>query len=135
MTVPCSATYFLDAGAHVSLKVDTKRSCRNKKLWKFSFSCCFSKAKTEKCDQQVWNVFHEFTVGKPCPATYFLEVGARASLKLATKVFLRGKKNSENLAFQVALLKQKRRNAAKKFEMFLMNLALVNLVQLHIFWK
>ena len=74
-------------------------------------------------------------IGKPCSTTYFLEVGTRVSLKLATKGFLRSKKNFENLAFQVVFLKQKRRSANKKFEIFLINLASVNFVELHIFWK
>ena len=62
------------------------------------------------------NVFDEFGVSKPCSAKYFLEVGARVSLKLATKGFLRG-------------------SVTKKLELFLNNLALVNLAQLHVFWK
>ena len=64
-----------------------------KNLWKFSSSGCSSKAKTEECDQKLWNVFDQFGVGKPCSNTGFLEVGARVSLKLATKGFLRVKKS------------------------------------------
>ena len=89
---PCSTKYFLEVGARVSLKLATKGFLRCKKLWKLNFSGCFSKAKTEECDQKVWNVFDQFGVGKPCSTTYFLEVGARVSLKLATRGFLRGKK-------------------------------------------
>ena len=70
-----------------------------KKLWKIRFLGCFSKAKTEKCDQKVWNVFNQFTIIIPCSAAYFLEVGAHDSLKVATKGYLRAKKNSENLDF------------------------------------
>ena len=36
-------------------------------------------------------VSDEFGFGKPCSTTYFLEVGARVSLKLATKGFLGAK--------------------------------------------
>ena len=64
-----------------------------------------------------------------------MEVGVRVSMKLATKGFLRDKKNSEDLAFGVVLLKQKQRSATKKFGIFLINLVSVNLAQLHIFWK
>ena len=52
----------------------------------------------------------QLSVGKPSTTTCFLEVGACASFKLATKGFLRDKKNSENLPFQVIFLKQKRKS-------------------------
>ena len=39
--------------------------------------------------------------------TYSLEVGARFSVKVATKAFLRGKKTFKNLDFCGILLKQK----------------------------
>ena len=48
-TILCSATYFQEVGAHVSLKVATKRSLRTKKIWKFKFLGGFSKAKMEHC--------------------------------------------------------------------------------------
>ena len=57
-----------------------------------SFSGCSSRVKTEEWDQKVWNVFDHFGITRPLLATYFLEVGASVSLKLATKGFLRGKK-------------------------------------------
>ena len=53
----------------------------------------------EECDLKVWNVFDQFDITIPCPATYFLEVGACVLLKVATKVSAGGKKNSENLDF------------------------------------
>ena len=96
ITIPCSATYFLEVGARVSLKVATKGSFRGKKLWKFRFLGCFSKEKTEECDQKVWNVFDQFGITAPCSASSFLEVGARVSLKVATKGSLRGKKTLKN---------------------------------------
>ena len=89
---PCSTTYFLKVGAHVSLKLAAKGFLDVKKLWKFSFSDRSSKAKTDEYDQKVWNVFDEFGIGTPCSTTYFLEVGTRVSLKLTTKEFLRAKK-------------------------------------------
>ena len=51
----------------------------------------------KECDQKVWNVFDRFGITIACSDTYFLEVGARVSLKVATKRSIRGKKNSENL--------------------------------------
>ena len=97
ITMPSSATYFLEVGAHISLKVATKGSIRGKKLWKFRFLGSFSKLKTEECDKKVWNVFDQFGITIPCSDTYFLEVGTRVLLKLVTKGFIRGKKNSGNL--------------------------------------
>ena len=61
------------------------------KLWKFRFLVSFSKAKIEKCDQKVWNDFDQFGMTIPCSATYFLKLGARASLKVATKGSPKGK--------------------------------------------
>ena len=46
----------------------------------------------EEYDQKIWNVFDQFDISNPCWTTYFLEVGARVSLKLDTKGFLKGKK-------------------------------------------
>ena len=85
--------------------------------------------------QTDWNALDQFGITMLYSATYFLEVGARISLKVTTKGSLRGKKNSKNRAFKVALLKQKQRGATKKFEDFLKYLALLYLVQLHIFRK
>ena len=90
--IPCSAIYFLDVRVHFSLKVATKGFLRVKKLWKLRFLGCFSKAKSEECNQNVWNVFYQFGITIPCSATYFLEAGARVLLKVATKGSVRGKK-------------------------------------------
>ena len=79
-------------GAPVSLKVAIKVYFRGKELWKFNFLGWFSKAKTEECDQKVWNVFYQFGISIPCSATYFLEVGAHVSFKVATKGSLQVKK-------------------------------------------
>ena len=65
----------------------------------------------------------------------FLEECARFSLKLATKGLVTAKKNCENLAFQVDFLKEKRRNATKISEIFLIKFGLINVVELQIFWK
>ena len=53
----------------------------------------------DECDQKVWNAFDQLEITISCSATNFLEVGARVSLKVATKVSSRGKKNSESLDF------------------------------------
>ena len=45
----------------------------------------FSKAKTVECDKKVRNNFDQCGTTIPCSATYFLEVGARVLLKVATK--------------------------------------------------
>ena len=52
-----------------------------------------------ECDKKVRNNFNQCDITIPCSATYFLEVGACVLLKVATKGFIRGKKNSENLDF------------------------------------
>ena len=62
INIPCSPIYFLEVGAPVSLKVATKGSLRGKKLWKFSFSGYFPKAKTKECDQNSWNIFDQFDI-------------------------------------------------------------------------
>ena len=52
----------------------------------------------KECKQKVRNVFNQFDITIPCSATYFLEVGAHVSLKVATKG------NLENLDFLVVFL-------------------------------
>ena len=93
ITITFSATDFLEVGARVSLKVATKVSPRCKKDWKFRFFGTFSIAKTKECRLNVTNVFDQFGISIPCPATYFLEVGAGISLKVVTKGSIRGKKS------------------------------------------
>ena len=56
------------------------------------------------------------------PLTYFLEVGARISLKVVTKGFLRGKNTLKIYILKVVFLKRKRRSATKKIEVSLINL-------------
>ena len=74
ITMPSSATYFLEVGAHISLKVATKGSIRGKKLWKFRFLGSFSKLKTEECDKKVWNVFDQFGIFSGSTYTRFIEI-------------------------------------------------------------
>ena len=49
MLMASSDTYFLEVSTHVSLKVETKDSFRDKKTY-FKFLGYFSKAKTEECN-------------------------------------------------------------------------------------
>ena len=70
----------------------------------------FPKAETEECDQENLNVSDTYGTTTPCLATYSLEVGARFSLKIATKTSLRGKKTQ---IFRVTFLKQKRSSVTK----------------------
>ena len=71
------------------LKVISPFYLSQPKRQKFGF---LPEAKTEEWDQKLWNVFDQFGMTIPCSATYFLEVGAHVSLKVATKVSLEGKK-------------------------------------------
>ena len=59
---------------------------------KLRFLGCFSKGKTEECDQKVPNVFDQFDITISCSAIYSLEVGAHVSLKVANKGSITGKK-------------------------------------------
>ena len=96
--IPCSATFFLEVGARLSLKLATKLSFRGKELSEFRFSGYFSKPKTEECDQKNWRFSNKFGMLMLGSNTYFLEVSAHVSMKVANKGSFRGKK-SENLAF------------------------------------
>ena len=87
-----SATYFLEVGARVSLKVATEVFLEIKKLLKFRFLDYFSKAKTEECDQEDLSVSDTFGIVTPCSATYHLDVRTPVSLKLATKASFGGKR-------------------------------------------
>ena len=62
-----------------------------KKLWNFGFLGCFCKAKTEERDQKIWSFSDKFEIIMPGSDTYFLEVSAHVSLKIATDDSLRNK--------------------------------------------
>ena len=134
ITISCLATYFLEVYARVSLKVSSKGSIRDKKSlknWIFSFFL----NKNGGCHQNLWNIFNQFGSTIPCLARYFLEILARLSIKVATKVSSRVKINSQILDFKAVFPKQKRRSATKKLEMFQINLTSIYVIQLHISWK
>ena len=88
-------------GARVSLKVATKAFFSDKKLLKLRFLNYFSETEAEEYNQEDWSVFDEFGIITPCSAPYHLKVGARFSLKVATKASFGGKETSENLDFRV----------------------------------
>ena len=60
---------------------------------KFRFSGCFSKAKTEDCDQKSWNFSNKHGMIMPGSDTYFLEVNAHVSLREATDDSFRDKES------------------------------------------
>ena len=94
----------------LSMKVATKVSIKVKKqLSKFRFLGCFSKSKTEECNLKVGNVFDQFGIPIRCSATYFLEVGARPSLKVARKGSIRDKKTLKNWIFSLFFYSKNRR--------------------------
>ena len=117
----CSATLLLEVRVHLGLKIATEafRGCR--KLWKFRFSCYFTKAKTEQCNQKDLFVFNKFGISIHCSATYFLRVGASVSLKVATKVSFRGTKIQKFSIFRAFFRKQKWRSAIDRIDLSLKN--------------
>ena len=95
MLLPGSDTCFLKVSPHVSLKLATKGYFRGKKTLeisrKFTYLGSSSKGKTEECDQRNWSFSDKSGITIPHWTTYFLEVGSRVSLKVATKGCLRSK--------------------------------------------
>ena len=77
------------------MKLTTRGFLIVEKALKIYFLGCTSKAKTEECEQNVWNNFDQLCVGKPGSTTDFLEVGAPVLLEVATKGFFRGKRTLE----------------------------------------
>ena len=79
----CSDTCFLELGGIVSLKVTTKRYFRGEKLGRFKSFSCFSKAKTEECDQKYGSFYDKFGMIMLGSGKYCREVSGHASLKVA----------------------------------------------------
>ena len=94
ITISSVATYLVEVGARVSLKVVTKGSPRGKKKHgKFGFLGYFFNAKGAR--PKIWSLFSQFDITIPSSVTYFLEVGVHLSLKVPTKGSPRGKTYSE----------------------------------------
>ena len=109
--------------AHVSLNVATNAFLLQiERPQKLTFWGYYSKAKMGECNQSNMCFLDDFLRFMPWTTTHFLEEGVRVSLKVATKGALRGKKTLKI-------------HETKKFETFLINMASLYLVQLHIFWK
>ena len=89
----------------------------------------------EECDQNIWNVFNQFDITISSVATYLVEVGARVSLKVATKGSPRGKKKHGKFGFLGYFFNAKMEERDQKFEVFSINLTSPYLLQLHISWK
>ena len=95
----------MEVGTRVSLQVATKGSIRDKKTLKIQIFSLFFSSKNGGVRPKSLNYFDQFGITIPCSATYFLEVGACFSLKVATKGSIRDKKDSEELDFYIAFLK------------------------------
>ena len=91
MTTPFLASFVLDVSAQVSFKVATKGSFnRQKNLKNLHFWGYFPNAETVDCVHNNLNVFDKFGTFIPSSASYFLEVSAHLSHKVATEgCFLR----------------------------------------------
>ena len=109
--------------ARVSLNVATNAFLLQvERPQELTFWGYYFKAKMGECNQSNMCFLDDFLRFIPWTTSHFLKEGAHFSLKVATKGALRGKK----------ILKI---YETKKFKMFLINLASLYLVQLHIFWK
>ena len=93
-----------------TLKVARKGSNRDKKNSQIlGFYAVFLEQNRRNATKKFERIF--VNLAWLCLATDFLEVGARVSLKVTTKVSIRDKKGSEKLDFEVVFLKQKRWSA------------------------
>ena len=111
MFIPCSAIYFLEVIAHLSLKLATDGPFICKKISKMSIfeAINLSKRRSSSINLCFWEDFRTF---KPCTTTYFLEVSAHVSLKGATSGFFRCKKHKKCI-FDAIDLKQKQGSSTK----------------------
>ena len=131
--MPCSATYLLEVGWCVSLKVGSKvcpRGKRNSEI--LDFKVVFLKQKSRSATKQFEMFLINLASAIPGSATYFPEVGARVSLKVATKWSPSGKKDW-NIRFLDCFSKGKMEECNQHFEIFWINLKSLCLFQLHIF--
>ena len=89
----------------------------------------------KECDQKVWNVFDQFGITIACSDTYFLEVGARVSLKVATKRSIRGKKKLWKSRYLDHFSKVKTEERDQGDWPVSDTFGIISLAQLHIIWK
>lgn len=79
-----------------------------------TFLSLFFKAKTEKCNRTNLSVSNKFEMVIPRSATYYLELRAHASLKVANKSSFRGKKLWKFSIFKLLFKSKIRMSATKK---------------------
>ena len=89
-----------------------------KRLWKIGFLGCFSIAKTDECALKVGIILDQFGITIPCSATYFVEVAARDSLKVATKGSIKGKKTLKMQIFPLFFFSKNGRVRPKSLNYF-----------------
>ena len=85
----------MEVGARFHRKQSPK-SLLEVKNWIFIFLGCFSKAKTGKCDQKNRSFSDKSGMIMPGSDTYFLEVCAHLSLKIATDDSFRDKETMKS---------------------------------------
>ena len=114
MFIPCSAIYFLEVIAHLSLKVATSGPFRCKKTSKMSIFEAITLRKNEvvRSIYEFWKMLERLN-------TYFLEVSADVSLKGGTSGIFRGKKHTK-WQFDAIHMKQKRRSLTKVADVFML---------------
>ena len=93
-----SDVYFLEVSAHVALRVATKDYFRDKQTNEnLAFQVVFLKKKRRSATKK--SFLDKFEMLIPGSDTYFLEVSAHVSLKVASDKSFRDKKNYESLGF------------------------------------
>ena len=136
MLMPNLETYFLEVSAHVSIKVVTSNSFKDKKNLEYlDFWIIYLKVKRRNATKKskvslinskfpypvemhiIWNLVHTF------------------HLRQALKIPLEGKKIPKFSIAKAFLRKQEWRSVNKKIEVPFINLTLLDLVHLHIFRK
>ena len=100
MLMSCSDTSFLKFSAPISLKVATNGSFRGKKIQNFSILKAFL-LKQKRWSPTKKTVSDKFDISITCSAAYFLEVGARVSLKVFAKGSFRDKKTLKVQIFRL----------------------------------
>ena len=107
ISIPCSATYFLEVVGRVSLKVVTKESLRGRKTLKIKPFRLFYFSKIGGVRPNCLILFDQFGMTIPCSTICFLEVGVGILLKVATRWSRRGKNILRKLKFLGCFYKAK----------------------------